>query len=62
MTIHAIKLTDSTTTVELDTDTGEITERGKAFPVLHRPVEDTWELFKLPVSTQAGHTMRLPEK
>jgi hypothetical protein len=45
--IAAIKLADGNTILELDTDTGEITERGKSFPVLHRPVDDTWELFKL---------------
>ena len=45
--IQAIKLADGNTTVELDTDTGELTERGKSFPVLHRPVEDSIALLRL---------------
>lgn len=45
--IHAIRLSDNYTIVELDTDTGILTERGREFPVLHRPVEDSVALLKL---------------
>jgi hypothetical protein len=47
MTIQAIKLSDNRTILELDTETGDLIERGGDSLKLTRGVEDTYALLKL---------------
>ena len=47
MTIHAIKLTDEKTILELDDETGWLFESGGNFPRFHRSAEDTFRILQL---------------